>query len=151
MQAAQNVRESLARSGDILSAETARRMKQQLGTFQANLEQFAIQHKKEIQQDPAFRARFHGMCASIGVDPLTSKKGVWGDLLGVGDYYYELGVRIIEICVKSREINGGLLELNELLDALRRSRITYTEAVSTCVIISVFQLLLLAFSNVLFL
>ena len=26
-----------------------------------------------------------------GVDPLASNKGFWNDLLGVGDYYYELG------------------------------------------------------------
>ena len=37
------------------------------------------------------------MCARIGVDPLASSKGFWAQLLGVGDFYYELGVQIIEV------------------------------------------------------
>jgi hypothetical protein len=32
------------------------------------------------------------MCKSVGVDPLSSNKGFWVDILGVGDFYYELAV-----------------------------------------------------------
>jgi ESCRT-II complex subunit VPS22 len=32
------------------------------------------------------------MCAKVGVDPLASNKGFWAELLGIGDFYYELGV-----------------------------------------------------------
>ena len=32
------------------------------------------------------------MCANCGVDPLASNKGFWAELLGFGDFYYELGV-----------------------------------------------------------
>ena len=47
------------------------------------------------------------MCKEIGVDPLScmcefdsiifviAKKGFWVDVLGVGDFYYELAVRFI--------------------------------------------------------
>lgn len=35
------------------------------------------------------------MCKQIGVDPLSSNKGFWVDVLGVGDFYYELAVIII--------------------------------------------------------
>jgi hypothetical protein len=31
------------------------------------------------------------MCAKVGVDPLASNKGVWAELLGIGDFYYEIG------------------------------------------------------------
>ncbi|KVF82135.1 EAP30-like protein [Cynara cardunculus var. scolymus] len=31
------------------------------------------------------------MCAKVGVDPLASNKGFWVELLGIGDFYYELG------------------------------------------------------------
>lgn len=124
------MKKAMALKGSVMTAERARHMKAQLDTFKISLEQFAIRHKKEIQQDPAFRAKFHTMCASIGVDPLTSRKGVWADLLGVGDYYYELAVRIIEICVATRGINGGVLSLGELLGVLRTKRITYTEKIS---------------------
>lgn len=120
--------------GQALSAERARQMKLQVSAFKSKLEQFAVKHKKEIQSDPAFRAKFHAMCATIGVDPLTSKKGVWSDLLGVGDFYYELAVRIIEICVATRPINGGIMSLRELLPVLQTKRITYTEKISRCAV-----------------
>ena len=32
------------------------------------------------------------MCEKIGVDPLASSKGLWGEILGLGDFYYELGL-----------------------------------------------------------
>lgn len=124
-------RAALARHGEAISAEAARHMRQQLDVFKRNLEEFAVRHKREIQRDPAFRASFHSMCASIGVDPLVSRKGVWAELLGgVGDYYYELGVRVIEICVGSRAMNGGILAMEEVVAALRKRRFTYTERVS---------------------
>lgn len=128
----ENVRrkEEMARRGAIISAETANQMKLQLQSFKGRLEQFAVLHKHEIQKDPAFRAKFHSMCASIGVDPLTSRKGIWSELLGVGDYYYELAVRIIEICVATRPTNGGIISLTELVSALRNRRTTFTEKVS---------------------
>ena len=34
------------------------------------------------------------MCANIGVDPLASNKGVWAKTLGIGDFYFELGVQV---------------------------------------------------------
>lgn len=34
------------------------------------------------------------MCANVGVDPLASNKGAWAQLLGFGDFYYELGVQV---------------------------------------------------------
>jgi len=46
-----------------------------------------------VRRDPAFRAQFHAMCANVGVDPLASNKGAWAQLLGFGDFYYELGVQ----------------------------------------------------------
>eukprot|EP00897_Mesotaenium_endlicherianum_P006848 jgi/Mesen1/6191/ME000032S05490 len=47
--------------------------------------------QSDINKKPAFRAQFHAMCAKIGVDPLASNKGFWAELLGIGDFYYELG------------------------------------------------------------
>ena len=62
------------------------------------------------------------MCVAIGVDPLASTKGFWAELLGIGDFYYELSVQIVEICMATRARNGGLLLLDELLARLRRKR-----------------------------
>lgn len=58
------------------------------------------------------------MCSSIGVDPLASNKGFWSDLLGVGDFYSELGVQIIQICLQTRSTNGGIISMKELYDRL---------------------------------
>lgn len=48
--------------------------------------------QNDIRKKPAFRAQFHEMCAKVGVDPLASNKGFWAELLGIGDFYYELGM-----------------------------------------------------------
>jgi ESCRT-II complex subunit VPS22 len=67
-------------------------MAKQLAEFKEQLESFAIKHKKDINENPVFRNQFLKMCKSIGVDPLSSNKGFWVDVLGVGDFYYELAV-----------------------------------------------------------
>lgn len=87
---------------------------EQLDTFRKQLELFAAKHKSEIRKNAQFRGHFQQMCARIGVDPLASSKGFWAQALGVGDFYYELGVQIIEICLATRDRNGGLLNFDEL-------------------------------------
>ena len=71
--------------------------------------------REDIRKDPVFRAQFHTMCANIGVDPLASNKGVWAQVLGFGDFYYELGVQIVEACLASRSLNGGLMDMHSLM------------------------------------
>ena len=42
--------------------------------------------------------RFLQMCAPLGVDPLqASKKSFWSQLLGMGDFYHELAVKVAEV------------------------------------------------------
>ncbi|KAF9938690.1 Vacuolar protein sorting-associated protein SNF8 [Modicella reniformis] len=93
-----------------------------MDTFRTNLENFARLHRKDIQKDPVFRMHFQKMCANIGVDPLASSKGYWGELLGVGDFYYELGIQIIDVCLSTRALNGGLMELSEVKRRVERMR-----------------------------
>lgn len=38
---------------------------------------------------------------------LKASKGFWCKMLGVGDFYYELGVMVIEICMANSHKNGG--------------------------------------------
>lgn len=38
--------------------------------------------------------------------PLAGK-GFWSEMLGVGDFYYELGVQIVEVCIATSHRNGG--------------------------------------------
>ena len=93
--------------GEEIAAEQLRQLKTSLETLQANVQEFATKHKNDIRKDPDFRRQFQEMCASIGVDPLASSKGLWGGMLGIGDFYYELGVQIVEICMANNHRNGG--------------------------------------------
>lgn len=94
----------------------------QLELFRTNLQSFAVKYKSNIKKDPDFRRKFQAMCAKIGVDPLASKKGFWSELLDVGDFYYELAVQIIEVCIITRPKNGGLIGMSDLLRLLEKKR-----------------------------
>lgn len=55
------------------------------------------------------------------MDPLSSSKGVWS-VLGMGDFYFELSIQIVEICLASAESTGGMMELSEIKERLAKSR-----------------------------
>ncbi|XP_035755807.1 vacuolar-sorting protein SNF8 isoform X1 [Egretta garzetta] len=105
-------------------------MSKQLDMFKTNLEEFASKHKQEIRKNPEFRVQFQDMCATIGVDPLASGKGFWSEMLGVGDFYYELGVQIIEVCLALKHRNGGLITLEELHQQVLKGRGKFAQDVS---------------------
>lgn len=96
-------------------------MTKQMEIFRTNLEEFATKHKIEIKKNAQFRRQFTEMCASIGVDPLASGKGFWS-VLGIGEFYYELAVQIVEVCLATNYKNGGLISLDELRDKLIQAR-----------------------------
>lgn len=96
-------------------------MVKQMDVLKENLEEFAAKHKAEIKKNPQFRRQFQEMCAAIGVDPLASGKGFWS-VLGMGDFYYELAVQVVEVCLAANHSTGGLMELNELRNRLVAAR-----------------------------
>ncbi|ELU12152.1 hypothetical protein CAPTEDRAFT_177076 [Capitella teleta] len=100
--------------GTELASEQLTQLSKQLDSFRSYLEDFASKHKGEIRKDADFRRQFQEMCAAIGVDPLASGKGFWSEMLGYGDFYYELGVQIIEVCMATNHRNGGLIDIEEL-------------------------------------
>jgi len=108
--------------GAEMAEENMKQMRESLVTFQKSLEDFAEKHAKQIKKDPQFRQYFNEMCQKIGVDPLASKRGFWAQLLGVGDFYYELGVQIVEVCLRTRSSNGGLIDIDELRQRLVKMR-----------------------------
>jgi len=116
------VTEKFEEKGNELAEAQLEQLSSQLEQFRANLETFAAEHKQEIRKDPEFRKRFQDMCASIGVDPLASGKGFWSNMLDIGDFYYELGVQIVEVCMANQHKTGGLMELGEIRHKLIRSR-----------------------------
>lgn len=130
LQQAARTREQFKLAGEDVKQSSLQAMKDQMVVFKANLEEFAQKHKKAIRQDPVFRAQFHAMCANIGVDPLASNKGMWAEVLGFGDFYYELGVQVVEACLATRALNGGMMELPALLRYVNRRRGAQAEPVS---------------------
>ncbi|KAK2080847.1 hypothetical protein QBZ16_000701 [Prototheca wickerhamii] len=100
--------------GDHVNETKQEVMRAQMGSFKQSLEEFALKYKADIRKQPEFRAQFYAMCVSIGVDPLASNKGIWNKLLGLGDFYYELGVQCVESCMILRNSVGPLMEVQVL-------------------------------------
>jgi len=115
---------SFAELSTQLSQSQVDHLHAQLNQFRTALAHFATTHRDSIRRDPAFRHAFQQMCSSIGVDPLAGprKGGWWAEMLGLGDWQYELGVQIVDVCVSTRERNGGLIEMEELLRLVTKLR-----------------------------
>uniref|UniRef100_A0A914HGS4 Vacuolar-sorting protein SNF8 n=1 Tax=Globodera rostochiensis TaxID=31243 RepID=A0A914HGS4_GLORO len=86
--------------------------------FQAKGDQLAGEQLQQFTDQRYFQE----MCVTVGVDPLASSKGFWAEKLGVGSFYYELAVQIIEVCMSTTHLNGGLITVDELRNRLMRSR-----------------------------
>eukprot|EP00042_Codosiga_hollandica_P057052 m.836594 g.836594 ORF g.836594 m.836594 type:complete len:250 (-) comp59487_c0_seq7:2361-3110(-) len=104
----------LAAKGQELEELQLTHVSEQMQIFKANLETFARKYKDDIQKMPELRRDFNKMCGQIGVDPLASKKGFWSELLGVSDFYYELSVQVVDVCISTRNRNGGIIEFSDL-------------------------------------
>lgn len=125
-----------ASHGSALRSSDASALDAQLAVFRSLAQQFAQTHAREIRSNPSFRTQFARMCAAIGVDPLAaSSRGaedgqpgeggsVWSQLLGrsVNDFYFELAVRVVEICNQTQMENGGLLAVREAKEKLMKGR-----------------------------
>lgn len=129
-----------ASHGSSLRATNAQALETQLEVFRSLLHQFAATHARDIRSDPAFRAQFARMCAAIGVDPLASSNlgggaansSVWAQLLGktVHDFYFELAVRVVEVCSATRAENGGLIGLADLRERVARGRLDGSDPIA---------------------
>jgi len=121
-----------ASHGTSLRTANAQALEAQLSVFRSLLQQFATTHAKDIRSNPSFRAQFARMCAAIGVDPLSasssssgsSSGSLWSQLLGrtVNDFYFELAVKVVEVCSETRGENGGLIGLREVGEKISRAR-----------------------------
>jgi ESCRT-II complex subunit VPS22 len=120
----QQSQRSFAELSTALSKAQVDNLHSQLNQFRTALAHFAATHRDSIRNDPRFRHAFQQMCSSIGVDPLAGprKGGWWAEMLGLGDWQYELGVQIVDVCVSKRELNGGLIEMNELVRLVSKLR-----------------------------
>ncbi len=135
-----------ASHGNTLRSEHLDSLQTQLSVFQQLLHQFSITHGKEIRSNPSFRAEFARMCAAIGVDPLASSRprgdadggggssssksggnagaSFWAQMLGgsVNDFYFELAVRVVEVCRETRAENGGMIAVAEVRQRVQKGK-----------------------------
>ncbi|KAG6829846.1 hypothetical protein H0H92_003289 [Tricholoma furcatifolium] len=120
----QQSKRSFAQLSSALSRSQVEHLHSQLSHFRTALAHFASAHRDSIKNDPTFRHAFQQMCSSIGVDPLAGprKGGWWAEMLNLGDWQYELGVQIVDVCISTRERNGGLIEMSELVRLVTKLR-----------------------------
>lgn len=122
-----------ANHGANLRNTHANSLQTQLSVFQSLLHTFALEHGTEIKSNPTFRAEFARMCNAIGVDPLAAsnvkgKKGAdssfWTQILGgdVNDFYFEVAVRVVELCRETRDENGGMIGVPECRDRVSKGK-----------------------------
>lgn len=123
--------ELFQKKGSSLAKEELDKLTSQMVEFRTNLEKFAEKYKKDIKKSGEFRRHFQQMCAVAGVDPLRSSANFWGKLLGVGDFYYELAIQIVEVFLSTSHINGGIITIEDLLSRVLASRNTNKTLKST--------------------
>lgn len=121
--------QSWATHGANLRSTHTASLQTQLSVFQSLLHTFALEHSLDIKSNPTFRAEFARMCNTIGVDPLAAsnikgkngRRGLgeggsfWTQILGgdMNDFYFEVAVRVVELCRETRSENGGLIGVGE--------------------------------------
>lgn len=120
----QQSKRSFAELSSELSQAQVDLLHAQLAQFRTALAHYASTHRDRIREEPSFRHAFQQMCTTIGVDPLAGprKGGWWAEMLGLGDWQYELGVQIVDVCISTRERNGGLIEMGELIRLVSKLR-----------------------------
>ena len=101
--------QNMASLGAQLHAERVSQIADQLSQLEVKLKELASKYKEQIVRDPVLRARFRQFADTLGVDLLSSSTNVFSKSLGFGDYYYDLGGRIVEICMKERQFAGALV------------------------------------------
>ncbi|KAH8703455.1 putative ELL complex subunit Eap30 [Talaromyces proteolyticus] len=130
--------QSYATHGANLRSTHLSSLQTQLSVFQSLLHTFALEHASKIKSNPTFRAEFARMCNTIGVDPLAasnvkgkgSRKGLmdggsfWTQILGgdMNDFYFEVAVRVVELCRETRSENGGLIGVSECRKKVARGK-----------------------------
>lgn len=153
--------QSYATHGANLRSTHLASLQTQLSVFQSLLHTFALEHSSTIKSNPTFRAEFARMCNAIGVDPLAAsnvkgkngRRGLgeggsfWTQILGgdMNDFYFEVAVRVVELCRETRSENGGLIGVEEC-----RKRVGKGKAIGSGLEVSEYDCLFLCDSSLVF-
>lgn len=118
-----NDRDAYTQLGRFLNERHSDQLSTQLSVFQSALINFASEHGQEITNNHEFRGKFTQMCQLVGVDPLELLiyANSNDSKARTDKFYIGLSVRIVEICQQTRDLNGGLISIKELLSRLKEN------------------------------
>jgi ESCRT-II complex subunit VPS22 len=130
-----------------LTTQQLTSLRAQLDAFRTHLVAFATAHRADIRADPKLRHEFQKMCAAIGIDPLAigattpgggkwfnAARGVVGDILGMSDWQHELAVQIVDVCASTRDLNGGMIAMHDLISRVQALRTVSQDDAATATI-----------------
>lgn len=115
-------RDAYLRVGKTLAEKHTDELSTQLATLQSALVNFATTHAEDIAHNPDFKQKYTTICRKVGIDPLDLY--IYAQLTKPtkSDYVTALAVRIVEVCHETRDMNGGLISINELCLIINSSR-----------------------------
>lgn len=118
-------REKYSELGRSILARQDGYLSTQLAVLQSALMSFARDHWKDIQHDCEIRGKFTQMCVLMGLEPLDLHLYAMANNSGSKDeqFYIGLAIRIVEVCQHTRDVNGGLISMKELLSRLKENGI----------------------------
>lgn len=133
-----------------LTTQQLSSLRAQLDAFRTHLVAFATAHRTDIRADPKLRHEFQKMCAAIGIDPLaigaapptsaagggkwlSAAKGIVGDILGMSDWQHELAVQIVDVCASTRDLNGGMIAMHDLIARVQSLRTVTQDAAAVTI------------------
>lgn len=114
------MQKQMSNLGAQMTAERIGRIADELESFEKDLRALAEKYKNEIKHDPVVRARFRQLADSLGIDLLSSKKNIFSGILGLGDFYYGLGSRVVEVCMKERKFCGSYIPLKRVVFFMKK-------------------------------
>lgn len=115
-------RDAYLRVGKTLAEKHTDELSTQLATLQSALVNFATTHAEDIARNPDFRQKYTTICCRVGIDPLDLYMHAQQAKAVRTDYVTALAVRIVEVCQETRDMNGGLISINELCLIINSSR-----------------------------
>lgn len=112
-------RDKYSELGEIFNKRHTEALSTQLSVFRSALINFANDHGDEIKDNDEFRNKFTQICHLVGVDPLELMIYICSKRQKrIEGFYSALAVRIVEICKLTREMNGGMMSMKELISRL---------------------------------
>ena len=143
-------RDAYLQLGKSLNEQHSNQLSTQLQVFQSALINFANDHGDEISLNLEFKNKFTQIVQLIGIDPLdlllytsqndrnggtsssSSSSNYKRSNVVATNFGVALAVKIIEICQQTRDLNGGLISLKELISTLQNS--CETEGISLVIL-----------------